>query len=119
MEKNEALQRTLRVIRRAIDSRAVISFYYMGEKKVVEPFTLGIHATTGAHVLKSYKSELFQLKDAAANWELLEVEKMERISATPVRAKSIRLGYDVPDANISEIIITVDKPAKKLISFFL
>lgn len=104
-QKEDPLKRNLRVIINAIDKREMVTFLYMGEKKMVEPFILGTNKETGKYLLRCYIPEQMAKYESSKNWELFELDKIEKLMITPVRAKIYRRGYNPEDPDMAEIII--------------
>jgi predicted DNA-binding transcriptional regulator YafY len=88
----------------AITNRKVIQFIYKGEKRVVEPFTLGIHKDTGNTVLRAYRVGGYSKSSRDPQWRLFDVSGITSLMVLEHKAQSYRPDYNPQDKDMSRII---------------
>lgn len=91
----------------AIRKRLVIEFNYEGELRIVEPFVLGLHKTTGNLVLRSYRVGGYSKSEREPSWRLFNTTYIENLKLTDKIAKSDREYYNPEDKHMSEILCNV------------
>ena len=94
------------LLKQAIETGVVIEFTYDGERRIVEPFTLGILKTTGNLVLCGYRVGGFSKSGNTPPWRNYIVAGMSDLILTAIPAEPFREGYNPPDARMSSIIAT-------------
>jgi hypothetical protein len=85
------------VLARAIERREVLSVYYGGGWRVVEPFTLG-HGSKGQLLLRVFQISGFSRTGNPSGWKLFSLGELT--SAAPTGAKYVgpRPGYNPNDS---------------------
>jgi hypothetical protein len=73
-----------KTIKEAIDNKLVISFKYSGNNVKGEPFTLGVHSSTGNKVLSAYFISGYSKSNDDPKWRLYNLSKMTAIKITDI-----------------------------------
>jgi hypothetical protein len=94
------------VICDAINNRDVLSFYYDGGIRIVEPFCYGI-STAGNPVLRGYQIDGYSSSGNPIGWKLFKVSEMSDISLTGNKFTDIRPHYNPTDKSMYRIICNV------------
>ncbi len=82
-----------------IQSRAVISFVYKGQQRVVEPHLLG-YDSDGDLTISAWQTS----GGSGQGWRDFHVSKVSSISATGSVFAGARQGYNPHDSTISRIV---------------
>ena len=91
----------------AIDSKKVLSLYYAGGTRFVEPFCYGIHRSTGNEVLRGYQIGGYSESGESVGWKLFRVEDISRLIVTDKDCKGVREHYNPNDRVMKKIICRV------------
>ena len=91
----------------AIDSKKVLSLYYAGGTRFVEPFCYGIHRSTGNEVLRGYQIGGYSESGESVGWKLFRVEDISRLIVTDKDCKGVREHYNPNDSVMKKIICRV------------
>lgn len=91
---------------KAISDGLVIEFLYDGQNRVVEPFTLGIHKTTGNLVLSAYRVGGYTKSGNEPPWRLYTVKDISSLRITDQPSADTREFYNPNDSRLSTIICT-------------
>ena len=86
----------------AIESRSVISFYYNGGMRTVEPFCHG-GGRRGQDLLRGYQIEGYSESGNAVGWKLFRTDQMADVSETGHRFNGNRPEYEPYDSAMSVI----------------
>ncbi len=92
---------------KAIKERNVISFYYKGHKRIVEPFTLGKSSPWNELSLSAYRIGGYTSQVTYNKWRLYKLDKISDLVIEPEKAESYRMGYNSFDTRMNSIICTV------------
>lgn len=92
-------------ITEAIRTRHIISFYYDGGTRMVEPYCYGT-STAGHKVLRGYQTSGYT-SSGKRGWKLFEVSKMSNLQVTDETFASNRRGYKPNDSAMSSVIAHV------------
>jgi hypothetical protein len=92
----------------AIDSRKVISFYYRGGIRFVEPFCYGIHKSFGNEVLRGYQVRGFSEFGEPFGWKLYPVDEISKLVITGDNFRDDRDYYNPNDPMMKEIICRIE-----------
>lgn len=95
------------LICQAIKERKVISFIYKGNRRVVEPFTLGHLKSTGNLTLSAWWLSGFSSSSEKPDWKLYSITKISDLELENESFSSIREGYNPSDSRMGEIICTI------------
>ena len=95
------------LICKAIRERKVISFTYKGQKRIVEPFTLGYLETTSNLSLSAWWIGGFSETKKFPHWRLYTVSKISNIVIENAPASNYQNGYNPRDSRMKSIICTV------------
>lgn len=98
----------MRKICSAIDSRKVISFYYRGGIRFVEPFCCGIHKIFGNEVLRGYQIKGFSEFGNPFGWKLYLVNEISKLVITDDNFKGDRKNYVPNDPMIEKIVCKIE-----------
>jgi len=98
----------------AIDSRSVISFYYNGGTREVEPFCYGVHKSTGNEVLRGYQVGGCSESGESVGWKLFQVDEISSLVTTSKSFSGVREYYNPDDRMMKKIICRIEegKPRK-------
>jgi hypothetical protein len=98
----------------AINSRKVVSFYYRGGVRFVEPYCYGLHKSSGNEVLRGYQVGGFSEFGEPFGWKLYPVNEISKLVITDDNFKGDRKGYHPDDPMMKEIICGIEvKKASK------
>lgn len=86
----------------AISNKELLSFYYGGGNRIVEPHCYGIN-TAGHEVLCAYQVSGFSKSGAKPPWRSFQVSKMSAIMATEEHFTGARRGYRRGDSRMTRI----------------
>jgi len=90
------------IICQAIRERGVLTFYYDGHFRKVEPHTYGI--TTANHEeLRCYQTRGSSRSGTVPGWHLMLVEKISSLVVVPEKFSGPRPGYQRGDKDMSTI----------------
>jgi hypothetical protein len=92
----------------AIDSRKVISFYYRGGIRFVEPFYYGLHKSTGDEVLRGYQVKGFSEFGEPFGWKYYLVNEISKLVITDNKFKGDRKDYKPNDPMMKKIICRIE-----------
>lgn len=92
----------------AILNRNVITFDYKGNHVKVEPFTIGIHKTTGNVILSAYFLSGYSKSQGEPPWRLYSIKNIANLIITNEVAESFHDGYNPRDSRMSTIFATVE-----------
>lgn len=90
------------IICQAIREMRVLTFYYDGHVRTVEPHVHGI-TTAGNEALRCYQIGGGSRSGTISDWRLMVVEKISSLTITQQKFSSARPGYRHGDANMSTI----------------
>ncbi len=90
----------------AIENKRVISFYYDGGIRIVEPFCHGV-STAGHEVLRGYQIGGYSKSASEPPWRLYLVSKMSSLEITDQSFNGIRPEYNPNDSMMSTIYCRV------------
>jgi len=90
------------VICDAIHRRSVITFYYNGGMRTVEPHCYGI-STAGNDVLRGYQTGGYSESGNSVGWKMYEVAGMTNIQISGNTFNQNRPGYNPNDKGMSVI----------------
>jgi len=96
----------------AIDAKKVISFYYRGGIRFVEPFCYGLHKSTGEEVLRGYQVKGFSEFGEPYGWKIYLLNEISKLMITDNTFKGDRKDYNPDDPVIKKIICRIDGPRK-------
>lgn len=91
----------LQTIVGAIHDRKILSFYYDGLERVVEPHAVGI-SRAGNDVLRCYQVQGKHV-NSGHDWNLCDISKMSNLSMTGAVFDSARPGYKKGDKGMRHI----------------
>jgi len=86
----------------AIRSKQVITFYYDGGERVVEPFCYGI-SSSGNELLRGFQVGGYSKSGKPFSWKLFRVDEISRISLTNETFQEIRPNYNPNDKGMKTI----------------
>lgn len=86
----------------AIQERKLLSVYYDGEYRRVEPHVYGLSAK-GNELLRVYQVEGYSESGAVIYWKLLDVSKLSVITVLPEQFPGPRPDYNPEDPAIKSI----------------
>jgi hypothetical protein len=92
----------------AIDAKKVISFYYRGGIRFVEPFCYGLHKTTGDEVLRGYQTKGFSEFGEPFGWKFYLVNEISKLVITDINFEGDRKDYKLNDPMMKEIICRIE-----------
>lgn len=92
----------------AIDSRKVISFYYRGGVRFVEPFCYGIHKSFGNEVLRGYQVRGYSEFGEPSGWKIYPVDKISNLVITNDNFRDDRKDYNPDDPMMKKIICRIE-----------
>ncbi|MGD0780088.1 MAG: hypothetical protein ABR954_04820 [Dehalococcoidales bacterium] len=106
----------IREICSVIDSRKVISFYYRGDIRFVEPFCYGLHKSSGNEVLRGYQIKGFSEFGEPFGWKLYLVNEISKFVITDNNFRGDRKDYNPNDPMMKKIICRIEgeKPQNSL-----
>jgi hypothetical protein len=87
----------------AIRNRSEIEFLYDGHPRVVRPAALGLHATTGNHVLRAYQIGGTGRSAPVPYWHLFLVNKMKFVVVTGMMFAANPVDYVRGDSAMATI----------------
>jgi hypothetical protein len=87
----------------AISSKKVISFYYRGGIRYVEPFCYGVHKSSGKEVLRGYQVKGFSEFGEPFGWKLYSVKEISQLVITGTGFKGDRKNYSPNDPMMGKI----------------
>ena len=87
----------------AISTRSEIEFVYNGHRRVVRPAAVGLHATTGNHVLRAYQVGGTGESTPVPFWHLFRVDKMHSVVVTGTSFASNPADYVRGDSAMATI----------------
>jgi hypothetical protein len=90
----------------AISSKKIISFYYNGGFRTLEPFCYGV-SPAGIEVLRAYQTGGYSKSGNHAGWKLFRVSEISNLKITDERFEDIRPGYNPKDPIIKRIYCCV------------
>jgi predicted DNA-binding transcriptional regulator YafY len=85
------------IICSAIDSRSVLSFYYNGGERIVEPFCHG-SGKQGQDLLRGYQIAGYSESGNPVGWKLFRVDQMSDIDTTGEQFTGARPLYNPEDS---------------------
>ena len=85
-------------------SKKVLSFYYNGGTRFVEPFCYGIHRSTDKEVLRGYQIGGYSESGESVGWKLFRVEEISKLMVTDRDFKGVREHYNPNDRIMKKII---------------
>jgi hypothetical protein len=91
----------------AIDTKKVISFYYRGGIRFVEPFCYGLHKSTGEEVLRGYQVKGFSEFGEPYGWKIYLMNEISKLVITENNFKGDRKDYNPNDPVIEKIICRI------------
>lgn len=95
-------KQNLNKLSQAIKSRSVVRFEYKEEKRIVEPFLVGVHKDSDDLSLRCWCK-------TRNTWRLFKLQEMELTSvAIDSFDPSKRKGYNRNDSDMSEIIVRIE-----------
>jgi len=93
----------------AINSRKLISFYYRGGVRFVEPFCYGPHKSSGNEVLRGYQVGGFSEFGEPFGWKLYLVDEISKLEITDNNFRGDRKDYNPDDPMMKEIICGIER----------
>ncbi len=87
----------------AIVWRKVIIFKYKGEKRIAEPFKIGILRRNNRIYLEAWQLAGYSKSGKLPPWRLYRIERIKALEVTDIEAASYRPGYKPTDLRMSEI----------------
>lgn len=87
----------LAIINEAIRSKKIITFFYKGGFRRVEPFLTGKHRDTGNNTLRAWFISGFSKSGEYNTWKEYTVDKMSNIQILSDTFDGSRTGYDPKD----------------------
>jgi hypothetical protein len=91
----------------AIKQKRIVTFYYKGLFRIVEPYTYGVHKDTGNEVLSAYQIGGHSSSGKSPYWRLFIVPQMSNINLTGDSFFKMRNGYEMNDSRMSTIYCQV------------
>jgi predicted DNA-binding transcriptional regulator YafY len=91
----------------AIQNRSVISFYYKGHWRKVEPYTFGVHRSTSNTLLSAYQIDGYSESRSIPSWRLFDLHYIEGIVIHEQSFEGYRKGYNPNDSRMGRIFCTV------------
>ena len=91
----------------AIDSKKVLSFFYNGGTRFVEPFCYGRHRSTDKEVLRGYQIGGYSESGESIGWKLFRVEEISKLMVTDRDFKGAREHYNPNDRVMKKIICRI------------
>jgi hypothetical protein len=97
----------------AINSKKLISFFYRGGIRFVEPFCCGLHKSSGKEVLRGYQVKGFSEFGEPYGWKIYLVNEISKLEITSDSFKGDRKSNNLKDSIMKKIIcrIELEKPA--------
>ncbi len=92
----------------AIDSKKVISFYYRGGIRFVEPYCYGLHKSTGDEVLRCYQVKGFSEFGEPFGWKFYPVNEISKLVITDNNFRGDRKDYNPDDTMMKKIICRIE-----------
>lgn len=92
---------------KAIRNRKVIKIYYRGGHRVVEPFLIGYHKTTGKLLLRGFFLDGVSSSGEYNTWKLYDVESIDDLEILDDGIVPTREYYNPQDKDMGEIIESV------------
>jgi hypothetical protein len=92
----------------AIDSRKVVSFYYRGGIRFVEPFCFGLHKSFGKEVLRGYQVGGFSEFGEPFGWKIYTLDEISKLVVTDNNFRDDRKYYNPDDPMMKKIICRVE-----------
>lgn len=93
------------IINKAIRNKKLISFWYDGGLRIVEPFLTGIHYTTGNISLRAWWVKGFSKSNKVnPNWRLFTIENMIQVQILDESFLGRRQYYNPRDTQMSRIL---------------
>lgn len=93
----------LKTINQAIKSRSVITFYYKGGARKVEPFLTGVHRDTGNDTLRAWFISGVSKSGQYNTWKMYTIDQMSNIQITTESFSGTRPGYNPDDDHMSTV----------------
>ena len=90
-------------IAQAVRERSIVTFWYDGLNRTVEPHTYGIHKDTGNEVLSGYQTGGFSHSGELPGWRLYSLSEISNLTVTGATFTSTRPGYNPNDSRMSQI----------------
>lgn len=90
----------------AINSHLVLTFYYNGGYRTVEPFCYG-RSGTGKDVLRGYQTSGYSESGDPLGWRLFDVSKISSLTVTEENFVRTRPGYNPNDSAMGQIYCRV------------
>lgn len=87
---------------KAIRDRKLLSIYYEGEYRRVEPHCYGT-GSKGQELLRAYQVEGYSLSGEVIHWKLFDVRKISTISVLVESFPGARADYNPNDPAISNV----------------
>ena len=90
------------IICHAITDRRVLSVYYDGGSRLIEPFCYGV-STKGNEVLRAYQVEGYSSSGNASGWKLFDVSLISSVDITEKTFNGDRSFYNPNDKAMIKI----------------
>jgi len=94
------------VLCNAINSHLVLTFYYNGAHRKVEPFCYG-RSSAGKDVLRGYQTSGDSESGNPLGWRLFDVSKISSMTVTEENFAGTRPGYNPNDSAMVQIYCRV------------
>jgi hypothetical protein len=81
----------------AIHNRNILSVYYRGGYRTIEPFCYGINDNTGNELLRAYQIEGYSKSHQEVGWKIMIVKELKDINILNETFNKIREHYNPKD----------------------
>jgi predicted DNA-binding transcriptional regulator YafY len=93
------------ILKEAINSRKLVQFYYKGNLRVVEPYTVG-DSNTGNLSLRAWHLRGFSKSGDYPRWRLFHAKEMRSLTVLDDTFEGPRPGYNPPDSAMRIVYAT-------------
>ena len=87
----------------AVREHRIITFWYDGLMRTVEPHAYGVHKDTGNEVLSGFQTAGFSHSSDCPDWRLYRLSDIQSLTVTNETFKQTRPGYNPHDSRMSQI----------------
>ncbi|WP_116107511.1 WYL domain-containing protein [Lewinella sp. IMCC34191] len=95
------------LILEAIENRKTIAINYKGGERVIEPFTLGYHKSTGNLILRAFFLDGYSSSGEYYQWKIYRLDNISNVKVLNQPIFFDRDGYNPNDSDMSEILATI------------
>ena len=89
------------MVKQAIKGAQSLRFTYEGRKRVVEPFTMGIHKSSGKQVVVAWLKRGYSQSMKSVRWRMYRLDRMSNVTLVKQEFRAARPGFNPPDSRLT------------------